>query len=177
MRILSELSKADYLSAMKDRMGGHFELGQERFTGFFVGPVFSVTHHSGWEYNRRYTNVKNTAIGIVKEAESGCTVSYFTMKGFLAPTQFIPLYLLILGLVLVPVLFAEAPIKADDMGVAAAAIGIVAAVALACTAFFTLIYAFFESITEVSIEGGKVLRACLLAPDDPFSYINNKDKV
>ncbi len=177
MRISSKLSKSDYLSAMKERMGGHCEFGKERFTGFFFGPVFSVTHHSGWEYNRRFTNVKNTAIGIVKKADDGCTVSCFCVKGLLVPTQFLPLYLIILSLVLIPVLFAEAPILAEDMGAVAAAIGIVAAIALGCMAFYTCIYTLLESFTEASIEGGKILRACLLAPDDPFSYINNKNKV
>ncbi len=109
MKIQSELSAQRYLFAMKDRMAGHLEFGNERFTGFFFGSFFSVTYHSGYEWNRRISNQKNTAIGFVRKDANGCSVSFICLKGLLAPAQF--------------------------------------------------------------------LRAFLLSPEDPFSYINNKNRV
>ncbi len=177
MRLESKLSKRAYIAAMKDRMEGHLDFGKERFTGFFFGPVFSVTYHSGFEWNRRYTSQKNTAIGIVKKGESGCTVSCICLKGALAPTQFIPLYLLIWSMLVVPTLWTAMPIPAEDLAVVGKAIGFLAALSFVVVAVSALIGALIESFTEKSIEGGKILRAFLLSPDDPFSYINNKNKV
>ena len=94
MIIRNHLSPKEYLSAMKGRMSGHFELGQERFTGFFLGRLFYVTHHAGYEWNRRITNEKSAALGYVKKVETGCEVHCIRFRGMLCPLQFIPFYLI-----------------------------------------------------------------------------------
>ena len=94
MKILSSHSPVEYMSAMRDLMDSHFAFGQERFTGFFLGRLFSVTYHSGHEWNRRINNQKDSAIGYVKKTDDGCEVRCIRLKEMMAPTQFIFTYCL-----------------------------------------------------------------------------------
>jgi hypothetical protein len=89
--IESESKKQEYLSALRFNMSSSFELGSERFTGFFAGKWFYVTHHGGFEWNRKVTNQKNAAFGYVKETESGCEVRFLLFRGALCPLVFWPL--------------------------------------------------------------------------------------
>ena len=57
----SSQNAKDYLQAMKQQMSGHFQFGVERYTGFFFRNCFYVTHHAGFEWNRKITNQKNAA--------------------------------------------------------------------------------------------------------------------
>ena len=105
MRIQSQLTPREYISAMMEQMQGHFDFGQERFTGFFFGKVFSVTYHSGHEWNRRISNQKNTAIGYVRQTQGGSEVRCVCLRALMAPTQFLLYYCVLMVIFLLAMFF------------------------------------------------------------------------
>lgn len=167
--IESPYSPKEHLDAIKENMGGHFEFGAERFTGFFFKNWFHVTHHAGYEWNRRYTNQKNAAVGYVRKTENGCVVRFVCFKGALVPAQFLSLLILMIPLVFLMSLSRGI----TDEGV----IRSVLLFMLIALLPIALIGTFFESVTERSEEGKRILLALLLDPKDPFSYLNNKNQI
>ena len=158
MKIHSSLSKKAYLHAMKDYMSGHFDFGSERFTGFFLGPCFYVTYHSGFEWNRKITNQKNAAVGFVKAADDGCNVHFLRFKGALCPLVFLPL--LITMLLISPVI--------GDYN-AGADLALKAQIAFWGTIICAPIITFFEALTQRSEEGRRALLSLLTDPSDPYA--------
>ena len=111
MRIQTSLAPNTYRDAIKERLGSYFAWGTERFTGWFLGRFFYVTHHAGYEWNRRITNQKNAAFGYVRKTEHGSDVRCFLFQGVLCPQYLLP-YLLIFGIYLLvtwPV-YVESPL-------------------------------------------------------------------
>ena len=167
--ITSSYSPKEHLNAIKENMGGHFTFGAERFTGFFLGRWFHVTHHAGYEWNRRYTNQKNAAVGYVKETESGCEVRFVCLKGALVPAQFL-LYLCLLPVITLAMMLSD--------GLTGLALfKTLLLIEIGILAVFAPLFTLFESMTERSEEGKRILLAMLLDPKDPFSYLNNRNKL
>ncbi len=166
MRISSSAPPKAYLSALKERMGGHMELGQERFTGFFLGRFFTVTHHSGYEWNRRITNVKNTAIGYVKQTGHGSQAHYIHLRAMLAPTQFW-FYFLMLWI----------PMGLMSLIGGLEAFWIMTLVLLVSMLVAAPMSALMECMVEESEDGRRRLKALLLDPADPFSYLNHQNEL
>ena len=167
--IKSPYCPKEHLDAIKENMSGHFEFGAERFTGFFFKNWFHVTHHAGYEWNRRYTNAKNAAVGYVKKTENGCELHFVCFKGALVPAQFLSILIFTLPLIVSMALFK---------GVTDA--NVIRNVLLICLIGFlpaALIATFFESVTERSEEGKRILLALMLDPKDPFSYLNNRNQL
>lgn len=165
MVIQSPLPKNAYLAAMKSNMAGHLDFGSERFTGYFCGNLFSITYHSGYEYDRRYSNPKNSALGYVRKNEDGCEVHFIRLKGILNP----PAYLLISTVMTLALLFQCAM---HDFLISEAA-WLCFGLGFGVTAIVAPISAFFESVmSERSAEGGRVLLSFLLDPTDPYANIN-----
>ena len=163
----SELSKREYLAAMKSNMSGHLELGVERFTGFFIGNCFYVTHHAGYEWNQRITNQKNTAIGFVKDApadEGGCDIHFIQCKGLLCPLVFLPTFLVVFFIELLA-LSAAAPFTSETFWTCTI-------VLLIASALYSPIYTLMEASTDGSIQGEKMLLFLLSNPADPYNGIN-----
>lgn len=161
MIIESTLPKAAYLRALKDRMESHFTFGLERPTGFFLGPLIYVTYHSGWEWNRRITNQKNTAVGFVKTAEGGTEVHCIFLKGPLAPHLFIPLFCAVFVLCLS---YTDPTVNwTPDVLIPCVPISFL--LTLVCAG----LSGYLESLTEKSEEGAGILRSILANPSDPFS--------
>ena len=160
MVIHSPMSKKEYLESLQENMGGHYDFGSDRFTGFFIGSCFYVTHHAGYEWNRRYSNQKNAAMGYVKETEEGCVVRFIRFRGAMCPLVFIPLFLS-LGLILT--------ISAVLNGITGiAAILLPWILAFATSAVTAPITAFIESLTQQGEEGRRALLSMLLNPSDPY---------
>lgn len=170
MILSSPLSPKNYLSHLEGQMGGHFSFGMERFTGFFAGRCFCITHHAGYEWNRQYTNQKNCAVGYVRKTDTGCEVRFVRFKGALCPPQFICLNLMMFVLMMIMFL-----IEYQDFHVLVLAVA--AGLSLITTSLAALISTFFECLTPESEEGRKILIALLMDPEDPFSYLHNKDKI
>ena len=161
-----DLPKSAYLSAMKENMSSHFAFGVERFTGFFIGNFFYITYHSGYEWNRRITNQKNTAIGFVKNAgdgESGCDVHFFQFKGLLCPLVFLPTYLAVLGIMLLSEMT-----NGWNSEIFWTCFAIVSITMAIVSPFYTLC----EACTDGSIEGEKTLLLYLADPEDPYSNVD-----
>ena len=159
MKVISNLPFSVYLYEMKQHMGGFFEFGSERFTGFFIGRFFSITYHSGHEFNRRITNEKHRAIGFARPYEGGTKISCIRLAGLTNPLSLIGLFsfcFLIclfrggLDLALMP-----------EMMFANAVVTLIAA----------LVSAFVCSITERGQEGSRMLTAFLIDPVDYYSLM------
>ena len=165
MRIQSKYTKREYLAALKEQMGASTDFGCERFTGWFLGPLFSVTHHSGWEWNQRYSNVKNSAIGYVKETESGCEVRFLHTKGLLYPSGLIMIY----GISFLLYLFWELQ-KYVGMTVQSPKMLDAGFFWFAAVLFLVVVLgeAFIESFTEDSQEGAESLLSCMKDPGNPY---------
>ena len=163
----SDLPKKAYLAAMKSNMSGHLELGVERFTGFFIGNCFYVTHHAGYQWNQKITNQKNTAIGFVKDApadEGGCDIHFFQCKGLLCPFVFLPTFLVIL--------FAELLTYGTVEPFTSETFWTCFTILLIVMAIFAPIYTLMEASTDGSIQGEKMLLFLLSNPTDPYGGIN-----
>lgn len=161
MTIHSDHPKKEYLKALKHGMDSHFQFLMERATGFFIGPLFCVTYHSGWEWNRRITNEKNTAIGFVRTKGDGCQVSFINIKGWLAPHYFIWYWL-------------ASCLMIALYGVDPELILTAALIMLPITAAVLGIDAMFQSMTERSDEGERELISILWDPVKrcPYHYEN-----
>lgn len=170
MILSSPLSPKAYIYHLKEHMSGHFEFGNERYTGFFLGRYFCVTHHAAYEWNRKYTNQKNCAVGHVRPAETGCEVRFIRFKGALCPPQFLGMLLIMFVLSLFMFLG-----QAGEFHIGLVAIS--AAISLGSTLFAAPLATLFESFTHESEEGRKILIALLMTPDDPFPYLRNKDRI
>ena len=145
----------EYLSAMKEQMGDRFAIGSERFTGFFAGRVFYVTHHAGHEWNRRFTNQKNAAMGIVKKTGTGCCVHFMSFRGLLCPLMFISYLIAAMAICL---LFKNLGNTVFRLSFA-----------LVLTAVVAPFHALFESMTERSRDGHRTLLSFLMDPADPYA--------
>lgn len=158
MRFESQMTSNEYVSAMKGQMGSFTDFGSERFTGIIVGRFFSVTYHSGYEFNRRITNEKHRAIGYVSPSGNGVKVNCIRLAGMTNPISLIIMYCL--GLFF--------SILKTDLETA-----LMPQWLLIC-AILTLILALFtavtDSITEQGREGARILSAFLL---DPLNFYSN----
>lgn len=98
-------SPNEYLNWLRDRLDSPFLLGQERFTGWCIGPFFSVNYYSGKEFGRRFYAVSNKAMGIVRSSNGKTCVSYFIFPGLSDPMSIALMFimsLIIFGLVGAP---------------------------------------------------------------------------
>jgi hypothetical protein len=159
MKIISALSRWKYLSALRQQMSASSDFGLERFTGFFAGSCFYVTHHCKYEWNRKITNQKNAAIGFVKDTERGCEVHFLCLKGLMCPLAF--LFVAITTFPLVTLVAIRNRVM--DLQQFWALYYIV----LLCVAPFS---ALFESFTEGSRYGKEMLLSLL---KEPTSNHNN----
>ena len=162
MKQISSLSRRQYLLCMRMRMSGHFDWN-ERFTGFFLGNCFHVTHHAGYEWDRRYASPKNAAVGYIKETDEGCEVHYFLSRGMLCPAQLISYFLVFTFAIIV--MFAWNNLLTEVGLPLCIGISLIATVVPACVS------ALFESTTERSAEGREALLALLEDPTDPFLHL------
>ena len=160
MKYRSDLSCSAYLFSMKEQMSGFTEFGIERFTGIFVGRFFSVTYHSGHEFNRRITNEKHRAIGFVKPDENGTMISCIRLAGMTNPLSLIGIFSLF---------FLFTLLKA---GFETALMPELVLIDVAFTLIVALVTAFTDSITERGQEGSKILTAFLIDPADFYSLVN-----
>jgi len=162
MRIQSQMTPDEYISAMQEQMQGHFDFGQERFTGFIFGKVFSVTYHSGYEWNRRISNQKNTALGYVRKTADGSEVRCVCLRALMAPTQFLLDYCLLLLLSLFSIFFTGVGYFS--------LLGLFALIALAMLLVAAPISALVESFTDEGEAGKRTLVSFLLDPSDPYAH-------
>ena len=161
MILQSTHTPKQYKEAMKQRMGSRFALWSERFTGIFLGRIFYVTHHAGYEWDRRITNQKNAALGFIKATENGSEVRFLLFQSIFCPQYFL-LYLLICG----GSVLGSLPAFRDLPFLIFFLLGIVIVT--------PILVASLESLTEGSVEGRKCLLGLLADPADLFAYLNRR---
>ena len=160
MKYYSELSYRAYLSAMKEQMGSFTDFGCERFTGVILGRFFSITYHSGHEFNRRISNEKHRAIGFARASGEGTLVTCVRLAGMTNPASLIGMFLFSLLIFLLKggIEIISQPVVLIICGLMSAVVG--------------LITAFTDSITTRGQEGSKLVTAFLLDPTDYYSLVN-----
>ena len=94
MRLERSISKPDYIQALRKHMGLVSDVGRQRFTGVFWGNFFYITHHAPWEWNRKITGERCSALGFVTATENGCRVRYLKFIGASDPKSWIKFFLL-----------------------------------------------------------------------------------
>ncbi len=129
-----------------------FSFFTERFSGFAIGPVFYVIHHSEYQYDRRVSMPKNAALGFMRSTDTGCRLYFLTFRGLLCPSQF--LLLLIISLIICLIEAAQSQVVIPGFVWIMLAISLVIAGASA----------FGESFTERSEEGHFALLQLLSGP-------------
>lgn len=155
MKLLSELSCDSYLSNMKYWMESVMAFGEERFTGIFLGRFFSVTFHSGYEWNQRITNEKHRAIGFVCPAETGTKVYCIRLAGMTNPLSLLGIYAFGVAFFMISGL----PLKE---------IGNALLMSLIVTLVLAGWSAFTSSVTEKGIRGSEIMTRFLTDPTDPY---------
>jgi len=160
MKYHSNLPCSRYLSAMKEQMSGVTEFGIERFTGTIIGRFFSITYHSGHEFNRRITNEKHRAIGFVRPDGDGTLISCVRLAGLTNPLSLLGIYAFcfLIGFLRGGFELALRP----ELLVANLVITLVSALVTALT----------DSITERGQEGSRTLTAFLINPSDYYSLVD-----
>ncbi len=157
--ITSTRSKKDYIATVKAQLDPLCHFRQERFTGFFIGGFFSVTHHCEYSWFHRITSQMNSAIGFVSRSEDGCKIRFIKTKGILHPIRFLAFLACVIWM----------PITANFHW------WITALFALT-TLVIALISTFIESLTDGSIEGENALWALLLHPENPYAHLYGHDQ-
>lgn len=160
MKYHSNLPCSAYISAMREQMSGLTEFGIERFTGTIIGRFFSITYHSGHEFNRRITNEKHRAIGFARSCGDGTKISCIRLAGMTNPMSLIGIFgfCFLISLLRGGTDLALMP----EMLITDAVVTVLTA----------LITAFTDSVTERGQEGSRVLTAFLVDPVDFYSLVN-----
>jgi len=161
MKVTSELHYDAYRSAMKEQMGRFTAFGMERFTGVVLGRFFYITYHSGHEFNRRVTNEKNRAIGIMRPLEHGTKVSALLFAGYTDPISIVVLYLFFLLCI-----YSLSVAKGIGYFVG------MYAYAMIPVGLFAIITAIQTAMTQRGQEGRRIVEAFLLDPADYYQYVN-----
>ncbi len=156
MVIDSPLSPAAYKSAVRDKLENYRHIWDERYTGRFIGPLFCITHHSYWEWNRQITGEMNHAIGYLKKTDSGCQVHFIHTTGIVSPIHLLRWFFLFLILNFIGTCSAQVEFS---FAIAANTIGSLLGVLLVA-----LGTAISNAMTENGILGYNTLCALL---DDP----------
>ena len=156
MIVDSPLSPKQYKAAVRSRLENYRNFLDERYTGRFIGPVFYITQHSYWEWNRRVTGEMNNAIGFIKKTESGCSVHFIHTTGILNPFHLILFFLffMIVGVFS----FRDLPL---DKGEALGILLLISFIGLIITALMTAIS---DALTENGLRGESCLYELMMDP-------------
>lgn len=156
MIVDSPLSPKQYKAAVRSRLENYRNFWDERYTGRFIGPVFYITHHSYWEWNRRITGEMNNAIGFIKKTESGCTVHFIHTTGILNPFHLILFFLIFM---IVGVFnFQDVPLDKGEV------LGIQLLISFTALIITSLITAISDALTENGLRGENCLYELMMDP-------------
>ena len=151
------LSRKQYLSALKDCRTGGYPMFSEGVTGFVIGPFFSMAYYSPYEWNRRITHECNRAWGYAREVGGKTEVHFVRGKGLLTPFWFLLISMLCYGIILFSLEF--------DFEIAAHPA--VLLICLGISLFTCLTTAFASYITDEGIVGEAEIMRML---SDPSEY-------
>lgn len=158
MVIHSELGSKEYLHALRNRIDNSFSFGETHVSGFVLGKVFSVTYHSGYEYDRRYGNPKNSAIGYVRQTEDGCEARFLHTTGLLYPFGYLFAVLYTIAIYVFYAIINYAPELLS--------FPLLAGFGLLLPIVIIAIQAFGESFTDRSMDGAATLLCLMQDPKE-----------
>ena len=153
MTFESSLPVKEHQRWLRRHMDHPFTFFQERFTGFTLGPIFYVIHHTEYEYDRKFRPT-NAALGFIQATETGCRLRFATFRGLLCPSQF---------LIVLIITFFLCLIKADEF----LSMPILMVIMFAVELVYACVSAFIESMSERS-EDGRDKLLFLLSGKDKF---------
>lgn len=148
-----------YIRDMKSQLSNFSNFGVERFTGFIIGRFFSVSHHCGYEWNRRISNEKHRAIGYVNACDEGTKITCIRLAGMTNPLSLVLIYLFCLLLSLLA--------GVGDEAFSLPGLLLYAVITLVAA----LVTAISSSVTDRGQEGSRTLTAFLLDPADYYSLL------
>ena len=154
MHIISPLSPDDYRNAVRASLSNFSNPYRERFTGFFIGKWFYLSHHCEHEYGHRNTP-HCAAVGYIKKVENGSELHYLSFRGMLCPLTILPLLILWIVICLSAQPFQLHPISSILIGTL-------------LIMFLAGLETIFESLSERSQEGVDALTALIDDPIAPF---------
>ena len=94
MKILLDGNSREYIQILREKFDSRLLLGQERYVGWCIGKIFSVSYNSGAEFMRRNYPIMNRAMGIVRDKGNKTEVSYYVFRGITDPISVAVLFLL-----------------------------------------------------------------------------------
>lgn len=97
MRLEFPIRRSEYIAALRKHMGPVSDVGRQRFTGAFWGNFFYIVHHAPWEWNRKISGERCSALGFVTAAEDGCQVRYLKFMGGSDPKSWMKFLLIFLA--------------------------------------------------------------------------------
>ena len=99
MKIVLDGKSGEYIQILREKFDSRLMIGQERYVGWCIGKVFSVSYYSGAEFMRRNYPIFNKAMGIVRDKGNKTEVSYFVFRGITDPIS-LALILLVTSLIM-----------------------------------------------------------------------------
>lgn len=95
MKVNLPISNHEFKEYLKELLeSSFFGFGQERFTGWYIGNIFSVSYHNEREFGRRNYPIFNKAIGFMKHQDGETVVRYVIFRGTTDPISFVSIFLL-----------------------------------------------------------------------------------
>lgn len=175
MQIHSELECKKYLREMRRQLGSFSSWGDERFTGIIVGNFFWVTYHSGYEWNRKFTNEKNRAYGFVRDCHGSTMVHCIRTKGYLDPISMVAMFAFLFciwcGIGWFVFLTRNLMDYMKEILLPLSVIGSFFGTLIASISSYI-----YTGITERGIYGRYVLMALLHHPEDPDNHVKDYDE-
>ena len=99
MKIESGKTKRECVAGFRESLSGWFNLFDERFTGWYLFGLFTVTYHRDREYVYRWNPMVKIA-GIARKSNGKTVIHYMRFYGLTFPTSIISYFIITLILML-----------------------------------------------------------------------------
>lgn len=100
MKTETALKAEECALRIQEGMDSRFAFGQERFTGWVAGPLFSLSYASGRELGRRFYPIFNKTIGWISRRGSGASIRTVHFSGLTDPVSVLLLTMLTAALLI-----------------------------------------------------------------------------
>ena len=101
MKLSFHFNKDQFTNYLREILDSHLQLGTERYPGWVLGPLFSISYYSGKEFLHKNYPIYNKIIGLCINNRNGCDIRYFMFSGLTDPVSFMIQYIAALLIILV----------------------------------------------------------------------------
>lgn len=101
MKLSFHFNKNQFTNYLREILDSHLQLGMERYPGWVLGPLFSISYYNGKELLTRNYPIYNKIMGICINNRNGCHIRYFMFSGLTDPVSFMIQYIAALLIFLV----------------------------------------------------------------------------